>query len=78
MQFTAQHRVEPQRFRGANLTNFAIDDELSRMKKPPVGIGRCSVGGSILERGTRGHALNDEPQPQLPFEFGLLNLKPAP
>ena len=24
------------------------------------------------------HAENDDPQPQEPFEFGLLNLKPAP
>ena len=78
MHFTAQHSVEAQRFQGANLTSFAIDDELSRKKKPPVGIGRCSVGGPIFERSARGHALKDEPQPQLPFEFGLLNLKPAP
>jgi hypothetical protein len=36
------------------------------------------LAGGALRAQLGRQAENDEPQPQEPFEFGLLNLKPAP
>lgn len=81
--FTSAEATPPRRLRearswcagaaGASLPprSTRVTSTLDRGRKPPG--GRASALDPPVD-----HALNEEPQPQEPFEFGLLNLNPAP
>ena len=67
-------QVQGRRRRSSNLT-FSVAS-FPEMKKPRVKRGTSHLRNR--DRLPSTYTLKDEPQPQVLFTFGLLNLKPAP